>query len=76
MLSPVEFVPDEQGRVKSVIFNRTQFEKVSDSEQKLIKTHELVEIPAQLVIKATGYKYEEIHSSIPKANGHVANEQG
>lgn len=54
MLSPVEFVPDEQGRVKSVIFNRTKFECVSDSEQKLTKTNELVEIPAQFVIKATG----------------------
>lgn len=28
------------------------------------------------MIKATGYKYEEIHSSIPQSNGHVANHQG
>lgn len=56
MLSPHEFVPDDNGRVKSVIFKRTQFEKTSETQQKLVLTNELIEIPAQLVIKATGYK--------------------
>jgi len=54
MLSPLEFVPDDNGRVKGVKFSRTKFERVSDSNQKLIKTKDVIELPAQLVIKATG----------------------
>lgn len=80
LLSPKKFIGDDNGRVKSVLFEKNEL--YGDANQQKVKgTKEFIEIEAGLVLTSIGYKALSIDESMIKSNWNseknvVKNENG
>jgi ferredoxin/flavodoxin---NADP+ reductase len=84
LLSPVEILPDERGRVGAVRFARNALVPAADGSLRAQATGELETIPAGLVLRAIGYRgtplpgvpFDERRGVIPGEHGRVTGPAG
>ena len=84
LLSPVELLPDEHGRVGAVRFARNALVPGPDGRLGAQATGELETIPAGLVLRAIGYRgtplpgvpFDERRGVIPGEHGRVTGPEG
>lgn len=84
LISPVEIIGDESGRITGVKCERNQLVPTDDGDVKAVGTGEFVTIPAGLVLRSVGYKgmpladvpYNDRSGTIPNSDGRIVGAEG
>jgi len=79
LVSPVELLGDDRGRVRGMRLVRNRLEAAPDGSLKAVPTDTFEELPVELVFRSVGYRcvpladvpFDERHGIIPNAGGRV-----
>lgn len=84
LISPVEIIADEEGRITGVRCEKNKLVPTDDGDVKAVGTGEYEIIPAGLVLRSVGYKgvpladvpYNSKSGTIPNSDGRITDESG
>jgi ferredoxin/flavodoxin---NADP+ reductase len=79
LVSPVELLPDGQGRVRGMRLVRNRLEAAADGSLRAVPTGRCEELPVQMVFRSVGYRgvplagvpFDERRGIVPNAGGRV-----